>query len=52
MSSLLPAGPSRGVTLDSLWVDYDLDGDQDLYLGNDEINGIPNALIRNDGLAG
>ncbi len=51
-STLLPAGPSRGVTLDALWVDYDLDGDQDLYLGNDEIGGIPNALIRNDGPAG
>jgi hypothetical protein len=51
-SALLPAGPSRGVTLDALWIDYDLDGDQDLYLGNDEIGGIPNALIRNDGPAG
>ncbi len=51
-SALLPAGPSRGVTLDALWVDYDLDGDQDLYLGNDEIGAIPNALIRNDGLGG
>lgn len=51
-SELLPAGPSAGVTLDSLWIDYDLDGDQDLYLGNDEIGGVPNALLRNDGLAG
>jgi hypothetical protein len=51
-SALIPAGPSRGVTLDALWVDYDLDGDQDLYVGNDEIGGIPNALLRNDGPAG
>jgi len=51
-SALLPDGPSRSVTLDSPWVDYDLDGDQDLYVGNDKIGGIPNGLIRNDGAAG
>ena len=51
-SALLPDSPSHGVTLDSLWVDYDLDGDQDLYVGNDEIGAVPNGLIRNDGAAG
>jgi len=40
-SAANPAGESNGAT----WVDFDNDGDQDLYV----INRGPNALLRNDG---
>jgi len=36
-------------TYQSIWADYDRDGDQDLYLANDFA---PNNLMRNDGAAG
>ena len=47
-SRLLPAGPSGGVTLDAVWLDSDGDGDDDLYLANDDLNGRPNALLANE----
>ncbi|MEX2448621.1 MAG: CRTAC1 family protein [Solirubrobacterales bacterium] len=49
VSALLPARPASGVTLDALWLDFDRDGDQDLYLGNDNLNERGNALLANSG---
>lgn len=40
---VLDAAPSRGVS----WIDYDNDGDLDLFVCNEE--NTPNALYRNDG---
>jgi enediyne biosynthesis protein E4 len=45
-------GSTMGTGLQAAWVDYDLDGDVDLYLANDFTQGPgaePNVLWRNDG---
>ncbi len=46
-----PAAATRGAGFQAAWVDYDHDGDQDLYLGNDFVGPQPrpNVLWRNDG---
>ena len=46
----LPEGTGHGMTLHSNFIDVDLDGDLDLYLGNDAGPYIlPNLLLINDG---
>jgi hypothetical protein len=40
-----PLGRGRSVN----WLDYDSDGDLDLYVGNEVRAGYPNVLFRNDG---
>ena len=37
--------PSAGPTLDAIWFDADADGAQELYLGNDDLDGDANALL-------
>lgn len=49
VSGLLPLTAASGITLDAVWLDYDFDGDQDLYLGNDDLDGQGNALLANTG---
>ena len=48
---LTQTGSVQGAAFQAAWLDYDLDGDQDLYLGNDFIGAAPvaNQLWRNDG---
>ena len=47
----LAGGPAatEGVGLQAAWIDYDRDGDLDLYLANDELGFRANVLWRNDG---
>lgn len=45
-------GSTDGFGFQASWFDYDTDGDQDLYLGNDYLkkaNGDHNRMFRNDG---
>ena len=50
-TSLLPAASTFGAGYQAAWLDYDGDGDQDLYLANDRWGPTPDAnhLWRNDG---
>jgi len=50
-TALLPAASTFGAGYQAAWVDYDGDGDQDLYLANDWWGPTPDAnhLWRNDG---
>jgi hypothetical protein len=50
-TSLLPADATFGAGFQAAWWDYDADGDQDLYLANDDWGPQPDAnrLWRNDG---
>lgn len=50
-SLLTETGSVIGAGFQAAWLDYDRDGDQDLYLGNDFIGAAPvaNELWRNDG---
>ncbi|HFQ92638.1 MAG TPA: CRTAC1 family protein, partial [Anaerolineae bacterium] len=50
VTNLLPGGKTRGAGFVASFVDYDNDGDPDIYLVNDEfVNPVGNALWRNDG---
>lgn len=50
VTNLLPGGKTRGAGFVASFVDFDNDGDLDIYLVNDEfINPVGNALWRNDG---
>lgn len=51
VTSLLRRGgaTTEGVGLQVAWIDYDADGDQDLYLANDHLDFRGNELWRNDG---
>jgi hypothetical protein len=53
-TSLLPEEATFGAGFQSAWLDYDGDGDQDLYLANDQFGPVPDAnrLWRNDGPGG
>ena len=50
-TSLLPAASTFGAGFQAAWLDYDGDGDQDLYLANDRWGPAPDAnhLWRNEG---
>jgi hypothetical protein len=50
-TSLLPEASTMGAGFQAAWWDYDGDGDQDLYLANDDWGPTPdlNHLWRNDG---
>jgi hypothetical protein len=45
-------GTTGGAGFEAAWFDYDRDGDQDLYLGNDFVGPkpLPNVFWRNDGM--
>ncbi len=50
VTAYLPGGKTRGAGFVASFVDFDNDGDLDIYLVNDEfINPVGNALWRNDG---
>jgi hypothetical protein len=53
-TSLLSEEPTFGAGFQAAWWDYDADGDQDLYLANDDWGPQPdpNRLWRNDGPGG
>jgi enediyne biosynthesis protein E4 len=53
-TGLLPEEATLGAGFEAAWWDYDEDGDQDLYLANDDWGPDPDAnrLWRNDGPAG
>jgi hypothetical protein len=54
VTELLQAeGTTNGLGFQAAWLDYDGDGDLDLYLANDYIgHSVPNILWRNDGAGG